>query len=63
MINIDERLKFTDLLKKQNIKYTRNSLFDTTELKDTGNSLQIFCWLYGEIYCVDKLRIYKVTTT
>lgn len=61
MIDINKPIKFTDLLKKQNISNSNSYLHDKTPLRGYGYPLKIFKWIYGEVYSADVIRPFQLT--
>lgn len=60
MIDINKPFKFTDLIKRQNIRRANEYLHDKTLLKGHSHPLKIFKWIYGEEYATDVIRPFKL---
>lgn len=60
MININKPFKFTDLIKRQNIKRANECLHDKTLLIGHAYPLKILTWIYGEKYATDVIRPFKL---
>lgn len=60
MIDINKPFKFTDLIKRQNIKRANECLHDKTLLRAHSYPIKIFKWIYGEEYATDVIRPFKL---
>ena len=60
MIDINTPVKFTDLMKRQNIIHANGYMHNTILLQSHGYPLKIFQWIYGKKYAIDIIRPFKL---
>lgn len=63
MLNIKYLYQFTDIIKRPNIIKATRYMENHERLDDECRIEQLFYYLYGEPYCVDRIRPFKVVLT
>ena len=63
MLNIKYLYQFTDIIKRPNIIKATRYMENHEHLDDECRIEQLFYYLYGEPYYVDRIRPFKVVLT